>query len=271
LVKEGYAVISLDNYFTGTPDNHVPGVAYRTGHTKDIAALIPETPDIIFHLGEYSRVAPSLEEPDVVWDLNILGTIGVLEWWRQKQCKLVYAGSSTKFTDDERSVEVAGRDRAPYNFAKAINSELVHNYGEWYDLQYSVAYFYNVYGPRERAGQYAGAYGTVVETFRQCALQGTPCTINGSGNQTRAYTHVYDTVDALIAIAEKGTNGEYAISAKEVFSLNELAQLFKLEIEYAPQTKSSRSTGAHNTDKLERLGWKQSQTLQAYVAEDSIL
>ena len=43
LVKEGYAVISLDNYFTGSPDNHVDGVKYRTGHTKDISAYISET------------------------------------------------------------------------------------------------------------------------------------------------------------------------------------------------------------------------------------
>ena len=51
LVAEGYQVISLDNYFTGSPENHVEGVEYRTGHTKDIASLIPETPDFLFHLG----------------------------------------------------------------------------------------------------------------------------------------------------------------------------------------------------------------------------
>ena len=270
LVKEGYSVISLDNYFTGTEDNHVEGVEYRHGHTKEIGILIPEMPDIIFHLGEYSRVAPSLKEPDVVWDLNVLGTLAVLEWWREKKCKLVYAGSSTKFTNDEKSTEVAGRDRAPYNFAKAMNSELIHNYGRWYGLSYSVAYFYNVYGLRERAGQYEGAYGTVVETFRQCALKKEPCTINGLGEQTRAFTHVFDTVEALVLIAKNGKNDEYAISAKEYFSLNELAEMFELKVQFAPATESSRSSRVEDTTKLCELGWSQKYTLPDYVAQSLI-
>lgn len=265
LVTEEYRVISLDNYFTGTTDNHVAGVEYREGHTKHIADLVPETPDIIFHLGEYSRVAPSLEEPAVVWDLNMLGTVAVLEWWREKKCKLVYAGSSTKFVQDARSEEVSGRDRAPYNFAKAVNSELVHNYGQWYGLRYSIAYFYNVYGPRERAGQYDGAYGTVVETFRQCALRNTPCAINGDGTQTRAFTHVFDTVAGLMVIAEMGANDEYAISAKEVHSLNALADMFGLTKEYREATQSTRSSEAEDTAKLQALGWVQKHHLEEYT------
>ncbi len=267
LVKDGHHVISLDNYFTGSVENHVPGVEYRTGHTKDIATLIPETPDVIFHLGEYSRIAPSLNEPAVVWDLNISGTHGVLEYWREKKCKLVYAGSSTKFVTAVEEGQVEGRHRAPYNFAKAANSELVHNYGRWYNLDYSIAYFYNVYGPRERAGQFNGGYGTVVETFRQCALTGTQCTINGDGTQTRAFTHVLDTVEALVLIAFNGGREEYAISAKEVYSLNEVANMFGIEKTYAPATDSSRSSGADDTINLEALGWRQKHTLSEYIAK----
>lgn len=267
LTLDGHRVISLDNYFTGSVENHVTGVEYRTGHTKDIAILIPETPDVIFHLGEYSRIAPSLSEPEVVWDLNISGTHAVLEFWREKKCKLVYAGSSTKFVAAQNEGEVDGRHRAPYNFAKAVNSELVHNYGRWYNLEYSIAYFYNVYGPRERAGQFNGGYGTVVETFRQCALNGTPCTINGDGTQTRAFTHVFDTVDALVLIADKGGREEYAISAKEVYSLNELADMFGIEKTYAPATSSTRSSGADDTANLEPLGWHQQYSLEDYVRE----
>lgn len=264
LVRDGYRVLSLDNYFTGTTDNHVEGVIYREGHTKDVAALVPEEIDLIYHLGEYSRVAPSLTEPHLVWDLNVIGTLGVLEFWRSRKCKLVYAGSSTKFAQ-EREDGVAGKDRAPYNWAKAANTDLVHQYGRWYDLPYSVAYFYNVYGPKERAGQFDGAYGTVVETFRQCVLAGTPCTINGSGEQTRAFTHVDDTVDALVLIGEKGEPAEYAISAKEAYSLNELAQMFGLEVTYAPATQSTRSSEADDTSALQKLGWEQKRTLKEYI------
>lgn len=264
LVAEGHQVISIDNYFTGSKENHIEGVEYLHAHTKDIATLDLPTPHRIFHLGEYSRVAPSLAEPQVVWDLNVLGSLAVFEYWRSVGCKLIYAGSSTRFADD-REDGVLGRDRAPYNFAKFINTELIHNYGRWYDLPYSVAYFYNVYGPRERAGQFNGAYGTVVETFRQHFLSGEPCIINGSGEQTRAFTHVFDTVSALLAIAEKGARDEYAISAKEVYTLNELADMFGLEKQYQAATVSTRSSGTEDTSKLEALGWQQQHTLKQYV------
>jgi UDP-glucose 4-epimerase len=268
LVAEGYQVISLDNYFTGSRDNHIEGAEYREGHTKDIAKHITESPDIIFHLGEYSRIAPSLIEPEKVWDMNTTGTCAVLEFWREIKCKLVYAGSSTKFTQDERTATVSGPDRAPYNFSKSMNSQLVHNYGAWYDLDYSIAYFYNVYGPRERAGQFDGGYGTVVETFRQCALSDTKvCQINGTGEQTRAFTHVFDTVDALLLIAEKGARDEYAISAAEVYSLNDLRDMFDLTAEYNEPTKSTRSNGAEDTTKLQQLGWQQKYQLQQYIDE----
>ena len=99
LVHDGHKVISLDNYFTGTPENHVSGVEYRTGHTKDIAKLIPETPELVFHLGEYARTEKSFEDIELVWDLNKTGTFAVLEFCRRHKAKLIYAGSSTKFAD----------------------------------------------------------------------------------------------------------------------------------------------------------------------------
>ncbi|MBX2866345.1 NAD-dependent epimerase/dehydratase family protein [Candidatus Kaiserbacteria bacterium] len=266
LTKEGHTVISLDNYFTGTEKNHVEGVEYRKGHTKDIEKHIPETPDLVYHLGEYPRVAPSINEPEKVWDLNIAGTLGVLEFWRKKGGKLVYAGSSTKFADD-REDGVEGKNRSPYSWAKAANSELVANYGNWYDLEYSIAYFYNVYGPRERAGQYDGSYGTIIETFRQCHLGDKACTINGTGEQTRAFTHIDDTVDGLVLIGQKGGRDEYGIGAKEVYSLLDVAKMYGLEIEFAPATKVTRSSGSTDTTKLELLGWEQKHTLEEYINE----
>lgn len=262
LLKDGHRVISLDNYFTGTKDNHIEGVEYREGHTKDIATLITEAPDVIYHLGEYSRVAKSIEEPTLVFDLNMEGTFAVLEFWRVRGGKLVYAGSSTKFAG-VRADGVDGRELSPYTWGKAANSELVHNYGRWYDLPYAIAYFYNVYGPRERGG--VDAYGTVIETFHQNVLQGAPHQIRGTGEQTRAFTHVLDTVEGLVAIGEGGEKDEYAISAKEVYSLLDVARLYGGEIEFLPATKSTRSTGAEDTSKLEALGWSQRYTLEDYI------
>jgi UDP-glucose 4-epimerase len=265
LVKDpNCRVISLDNYFTGSKNNHVEGAEYREGNTKDIATHVPEIVDVIYHLGEYSRVAPSLQEPDRVWDLNMQGTHGVMEYWRTHKPKLVYAGSSTKFAD-AREDGVEGKNRAPYSFAKATNTEYIHNYGRWYDLPYSIVYFYNVYGPGERAGQFGGAYGTVIETFKQQFLKHEPCIINGTGEQTRAFTHVADTVQALLLVAEKGAREEYGISAREVLSLLEVAKLFGLDVIFGPPTESTRSSGTCDTTNLEALGWKQEHTLVAYI------
>lgn len=256
LVTDGHTVISLDNYFTGSKDNHVAGVEYREGHTKDIEKHIPETPDIIYHLGEYSRVAKSLEEPELVFDLNMHGTFGVLEFWRKKKCKLVYAGSSTKFESP---------NIAPYTWGKAANSELVACYAAWYSLPYAVVYFYNVYGPGERAG--VNDYGTVIETFKQNYLQGKPHEVRGSGEQTRAFTHIADTVEGILLAAQKGESDEYGICAKDVYSLLDVAKMFGGDITFLPATKSTRSSGAMDTSKIEALGWRQSRFLKDYIEE----
>src|SRR5208282_828322 len=69
-------------------------------HTKHINTIYSDyNPDIIYHLGEYARIAPSFDEPNIVLDRNLVGTAAVLEYWRHKHCKLVYAASSSKFDD----------------------------------------------------------------------------------------------------------------------------------------------------------------------------
>lgn len=263
LVREGYRVISLDNYFTGSPENHVDGVEYRTGHTKDIAEHISETPDIIYHLGEYSRVAKSLEEPDLVFDLNITGTFGVLEFWRRVKCKLVYAGSSTKHVG-EREDGVVGKDLSPYTWAKAVNSELVVNYGRWYALSYVVTYFYNVYGPRERSIE---EYGTVIETWRRRMLEGKPLQVREPGTQRRAFTHVLDTVEGLILAGVRGEGDNFGIGTDEHFSLLEVAQMFGGEIEMLPATQSTRTSPDVDSKKIRELGWVSQHHLPTYVSE----
>lgn len=263
LAKDGHKVISLDNYFTGSRDNHVPGVEYRKGHTKDIEKHIPESPDIIYHLGEYSRVAKSLEEPRVVFDLNMVGTFGMLEFWRKKKCKLVYAGSSTKMVG-AREDGTLGRDLAPYTWMKAANSELVRNYAHWYELPYAITYFYNVYGPRERAS--VDGYGTVIEIFKRQYLAGKPLTVRAPGTQVRAFTHIEDTVNGIVLVGEKGTGDDHGISAKETYSLLDVASMFGGEVAMLPPTPTTRSeAGITDTAKIEALGWRQEKRLQEYI------
>lgn len=257
LSKEGNRVISLDNYFTGSKDNHVAGVEYREGHTKDIAKLISEVPDLVYHLGEYSRVEVSLTEPAVVWDLNVAGTFAVLEFWRSKKCKLVYAGSSTKFADGG-----LGRDQSPYAWTKATNSELVRNYGAWYNLPFATTYFYNVYGPGERSGK----YGTVIEIFRQKMLKGEPLTVNAPGTQRRIFTHIDDITNGLVLVGEKGEGDEFGLGADEAYSVLEVAQMFGGKIEMLPERAGNRMSAALDTTKARAIGWQSKRKLADYIA-----
>ncbi len=265
LVKDGYRVISLDNYFTGSKDNHVAGVEYREGHTKDIAKLIPERPDVLFHLGEYSRVHKALEEPDKVFDLNIVGTLAVVSFWVERACKLVYAASSTK--DDattKASDGTLGKDLSPYTWSKATNVDLINNFARWFLVPYAITYFHNVYGPRERAW---GNYGTVVETFLQNYREGKAHEVNFPGTQTRAFTHVLDTVDGIVLVGEKGVGDGYDICADDVWTIRGVAEEFGGEIIMKPQTKTSRSSVERDTTKIRALGWQQKHTLKEYIAE----
>jgi len=262
LAKEGHRVISLDNYFVGSEANHGEGVEYRKGHTKDIALLVQETPDIIYHLGEYSRVAKSLEEPELVFDLNMQGTFAVLEFWRKKKCKLVYAGSSTKGVG-AREDGVVGRDLAPYTWMKAVNTELVANYGRWYSLSYAIVYFYNVYGPRERSIE---EYGTVIETWRKRNAEGKTLQVRSPGTQVRAFTHVLDTVEGIVLVGEKGEGDNFGIGTDETFSLLEVAEMFGGEIEMLPATESTRSSAEVDSTKTQALGWSPKHHLPEYIA-----
>lgn len=258
LVKEGHAVISLDNYFTGSRENHVSGVDYREGHTKDIEKHILETPDLIYHLGEYSRVEKSLEEPALVWDLNKAGTFGVLEFWRKRGSKLMYAGSSTKFGDGG-----LGRDQSPYSWTKATNTELVRNYSAWYGLPHAITYFYNVYGPGERSG----TYGTVIEIFKKKYQTGEPLLVNAPGTQKRNFTHVDDIIDGLMLVGADGAGDDFGIGNEQAYSILEVAQMFGGEISMQPATQGNRMTSDIDTFKVRSLGWSPKRKLVEYIAD----
>ena len=258
LVADGHRVISLDNYFIGSKDNHVDGVEYREGHTKDIEKHVPEIPGVVYHLGEYSRVEQSFKEPERVFDLNIAGTFGVLEFCRKKKVKLVYAGSSTKFSDNG-----LGRYQSPYAWTKASNTALVKNYGDWYGISHATTYFYNVYGPGERSG----AYGTVIEIFRQQYLRGEPLTVRSPGTQKRNFTHVEDIVDGIVLVGEKGEGEDYGLGAEESYSILDVAKLFGVEIEMLPNQPGNRMDASLDTSNAEKLGWKAKRKLTDYIRE----
>lgn len=256
LAQDGHRVISLDNYSMGLKDVRVKDVEYREGHTKDIEKYVPETPDLVYHLGEYARPEKSFEDIAMVWDLNIVGTFGVLEFWRKKKVKLVYAGSSTKFGDGG-----LGRDQSPYAWTKAANTELVRNYGAWFDLPYAITYFYNVYGPGERAG----AFGTVIEIFRQKYMQGVPLPVVSPGTQRRNFTHVDDIVDALVIVGEKGEGDDFGLGNEKDYSILEIAKMFGKKVDMVPERQGNRMSSSIDTSKTRALGWNATRHVEDYI------
>lgn len=257
LLAEGYQVIGIDNLFAGVRDAVPEGVNFREGHTKDIAELIPETPTIVYHLGEYARVEQSLEEePALVWDLNTRGTFAVADFCLKKKAKLVYAGSSTKFGDDGKA-----RDATPYGWTKATNTELVRNLGEWYGLDYAITYFYNVFGNNERSGR----YGTLIAIFKDIYKKGGLLTVTAPGTQERNFTHVDDIVDGLILVGEKGQGDGYALGNEKSYSVLEVARLFNRHTVMMPERRGNRMKGEIDTSKSRSLGWEAKRQLEDEV------
>jgi UDP-glucose 4-epimerase len=261
LLRDGHRVISLDNYFTGRKENHRDGVSYIEGHTKDIDKLINEKVDLVYHLGEYSRVAESINEPSTVFDLNITGTIAVLEFCRRRQIKIVYAGSSTKFGKSHQG-DTDGANLSPYTWVKASVIDLIIQYAHWYGLQFAIVYFYNVYGERELSGK----YGTAIQIFKEKYLNNEPLPVRCPGTQCRIYTDVRDTVEAIVLVGEKGEGDGFGISAKEKYTVLEVAHMFRGgKIEMLPERSTSRQSSEVNCDKVESLGWKQKYFLKDYI------
>ena len=260
LFKSGnYDVYSLDNYFNGLKSNHIPGVNYIEGNSKNIYDLINFIPSLVFHLGEYSRVEQSFDDFDDVWDFNVLGTKKVVEFCSERNAKLVYAGSSTKFGDKD-----GGRDASPYAWSKSKNTEFIMNYSDWFKLKYAIVYFYNVYGGRERQ---TGKYATVIGIFKNLYKTKQPITIVKPGNQQRNFTHINDIVRGLILTGEKGYGDGYGIGSNESFSVLEAAQMFKDNIVFLEERRGNRKTAELITDKTIGLGWKAEYKLKDHIVD----
>lgn len=252
-------VYSLDNYFTGSKTNHVENVTYIEGSTSDISKLVPFKPDIVFHLGEYSRVEQSFEDIELVWQYNKDGTFAVLEFIRKTKAKLVYAGSSTKFGDGR-----LGSNQSPYAWSKSTNTQLVQNYGEWFGINFAITYFYNVYGKREIQ---SGKYATLIALFKEKMRQNLPLTIVSPGTQQRNFTHIDDIVDGLVLVGENGRGDEYGIGSPEAYTVLEIAQLYGGEIQMLPERKGNRMVAEVVTEKTRMLGWQAKRNIQDYISQ----
>lgn len=254
-----YRVISLDNYFNGSEENHVPGAEYRRGHTKDVQELVPESPDVVYHLGEYARIAPSFADVAKVFEMNTVGTFAVAEFCRTRAVgKLVYAASSTRF-----AIEGDGRHQNPYSFSKATNVDLFNDYGRWYGLPYAICYFNNGFGPRENGN---GSYATLIAKYEQAYLRGDALTVVLPGTQRRNFTYVKDLAGGIILVGEKGEGDGYALGSPNAYSVMEVAEAFGGPIELVDGYAGRMESGEAPTRARGELGWDTTVDVMEYIA-----
>lgn len=261
LVSEGAFVHSYDNYFTGTMENHVANVIYHQGEARHINSHSFDAEfDYVYHLGEYSRVEQSFEDIDTVFDFNHASIYQVLKFVRRYHSKLIYSGSSTKFGDDGRNGE-----ESPYAWTKKTNADLVRVFCGWFDINFAITYFYNVYGEREISG---GKYATVIAKFIQAVKNGEKrLTVVKPGTQRRNFTHIDDIVNGLILVGKRGEGDGFGIGSDESFSIMELVELLECEVDYLDARRGNRMLAPVNSEKTKTLGWRASKSLRAYLAD----
>lgn len=261
LVKEGHDVTSVDDYSTGRTENHIPGVFYIH---QSVGSLLLEGQDdfqVIFHLAALSRIQPSFTDPQTTFISNVWGTQKVLEYAREKEVKVVYAGSSSKWHDPYQS---------PYAAYKYLGEELCKTYKKTYSMDIEIARFYNVYGPYEIVD---GDMAAVIGIFRNQIEEGKALTIVGDGKQRRDFTHVEDIVDGLYRIAMSNEKHEDAweLGTGKNYSILEVYEMFKERFgcdrwHVEDQPGNYRVTLQENTDAQDRLGWNPEDRLEQYIS-----
>ena len=260
LLNEGHEVVSLDDYETGTKDNHVEGAKYIDGDIETIEYIQGDY-DLCFHLAALSRIQPSFENPTETFRVNVRGNEAVCEWAKHNNVKVVYAGSSSKHHDPSQS---------PYAAYKYLGEEVCKLYKKTYDLNVEICRFYNVYGPDEVI---EGDWAAVIGIWRRQVRDGEKITIVGDGEQRRDFTHVVDIVDGLykVAVGTEVHEDAWELGCGVNYSINEMFNMFKerfpqLESLYLPdQPGNYRKTLRENNDTLERLSWKPEDRLNDYI------
>jgi len=264
LLKDENEVVSIDNYSTGLKENELDGCKYYNVNICDYKNFDQyiEDVDLVFHLAALPRIQPSFKNPLTTFKTNVEGTINLLDWCKEKNVPLVYAGSSSTH---------GGVYKNPYTFTKWQGEELCKLYSKVYSLQTAICRFYNVYGPHQLT---EGEYCTVIGIFERQKNNGEVLTITGDGQQRRDFTHVDDIVDGLIKcgldlIKEDNSkaNGEtFELGRGINYSINEVANMFGGEKIYIDQKKGEvRDTLCIDSKAKELLNWNPKRNLEDYI------
>ena len=295
LVKDGHSVTAIDNFSTGSASNLLNLRSTRDftlieGSILDTDLLRPLIKDseYVFHLAAAVGVFNIVNNPLASLLTNIRGTENVLEAAYATKTPVFLTSSSEVYgknvsdslkESDDRILGSPVTLRWSYSEAKAIDESLAYAYFVEKQLETRIVRFFNTVGPRQ-----LGAYGMVVPRFVKSALANEPITIYGDGNQTRCFAHVYDVVDAIIAVAfAENTIGKVINIGNDFeISINNLAKkiiaetMSKSNIVYIPYAEAygdgfeDMERRVPNIELIKKLvGWKPKNDLTTIIADIS--
>jgi len=189
--------------------------------------------DVIYHFAANVSVQRSVEQPAESHDVNLGGTVNVLEAARQADARVVFASSAAIYGDPEYTPIDEGHPTdplSPYGLEKLTGDRYVRLYNELYELPTVALRYFNVFGPRQ-TGEYAG----VISVFLEQARNGRELTVHGDGSQTRDFVFVDDVVQAnLLAGTTDATGTAFNIGTGEDISIRGLAEIVQSLSENPP-------------------------------------
>jgi UDP-glucose 4-epimerase len=266
-LARGHEVAIVDDLSTGKRENissraRLYEMDVRTGCTE---AFEDFEPDALSHQAAQMDVRRSVREPDFDADVNVLGTIGLLQNCVRYGVEKVAFASTGGAVYGEQKEFPAPEDHpqypvSPYGVSKLAGERYLHFYSVQYGISYVTLRYANVYGPRQDPHGEAG----VVAIFSGNLVADRTSTINGSGEQTRDYVYVGDVARAnVLALEGKAPNGAYNIGVGMETSVNELYELMcrlsnrNLPPERRPQPPGEQARSSVDPSKAAKfLGWR---------------
>jgi nucleoside-diphosphate-sugar epimerase len=232
LVELGASVLVLDNFSHGSRENLADvgsklGVMEGDIRNADDCAMAMRDRQYVFHLAALGSVPRSVEQPKLYNDVNIGGTLNILEAARQAGTvqRVVYSASSSVYGDTPVLPKVETMipaPKSPYAVTKLVGEYYARVYAEVYGLSTFCLRYFNVFGPRQNPNS---QYAAVIPAFIAALLKGNRPKIYGDGEQTRDFCYIENVVRAnlLAATVERRLAGESAnIACGERISLNAL-------------------------------------------------
>ena len=204
ILKMGYQVRCLDNLSTGKKENvemfeDNPNYEFIKGDIRDLDTCKKacEGVDYVLNQAAWGSVPRSIEFPLLYEEINIRGTLNMMEAARQNKVKkFVYASSSSVYGDEPNLPKREGKEGnvlSPYALTKKVDEEYGRLYKEIYGLDTVGLRYFNVFGRRQDPN---GAYAAVIPKFIKQLLNNERPTINGDGKQSRDFTYIENVIEA---------------------------------------------------------------------------